>query len=83
MSGKRSPGYPNFSLREAVKRAEKIFSADRRNPVERENAVRVAALDDLGGHQLHVQAAGGLGARGRACRRPMFRIRFCCEPIAT
>lgn len=49
MSGKRSPGYPNFSLREAVKRAEKIFSADRRNPVERENAAKHMGYNGLNG----------------------------------
>ncbi len=36
----KSPMYPNFSLRQAVLRAEKIFKEDRRNPIDRAVAVR-------------------------------------------
>ncbi|MBI2262666.1 MAG: hypothetical protein HYU62_13505 [Caulobacterales bacterium] len=40
MTRSRSPGYPNFSLGAAVKRAERIFAADRKNPIEREVAAQ-------------------------------------------
>lgn len=49
MSRTRSPGYPNFSLREAVKRAERIFSADRRNPIDRENAAKHMGYSGISG----------------------------------
>lgn len=49
MSRTRSPGYPNFSLREAVKRAERIFSADRRNEIDRENAAKHMGYSGISG----------------------------------
>jgi hypothetical protein len=36
----RSPHYPNFSLREAIARAERAFNADRRNPMDRDVAAK-------------------------------------------
>src|SRR5581483_1194893 len=33
--GKKSPSYPNFSLKMAVEYANDIFTADRRNPIDR------------------------------------------------
>ncbi|MBZ9724264.1 hypothetical protein LB554_09920 [Mesorhizobium sp. CO1-1-11] len=38
MSRLRSPGYPNFSLPAALKQAEKVFSTNRRNPMDRNSA---------------------------------------------
>lgn len=41
MARVRSPGYPNFSLDEAVKRTRKIFNAERQNPVHRDVAAQL------------------------------------------
>lgn len=38
MARLRSPGYPNFSLRAAIKQVEKIFGSNRRNPMDRNSA---------------------------------------------
>jgi len=40
MATGKSPRYPNFSLRQAVQRAEKVFKEDRRNPIDREVAAK-------------------------------------------
>jgi hypothetical protein len=49
MAGSRSPKYPNFSLRTAVKQAEKIFQADRRNVLDRFVAVKHMGYSGLSG----------------------------------
>lgn len=49
MARTRSPVYPNFSLRQAVQRAEKIFNADRRNPIDREVAAKHMGYSGLSG----------------------------------
>lgn len=49
MNRVRSPKYPNFSLRQAVKQAEKIFRADRRNTINRADAVAHMGYSGLSG----------------------------------
>src|SRR5690242_11599744 len=36
----KSPSYPNFSLKKAVEYADQIFTADRRNPIDRLVAIK-------------------------------------------
>jgi len=38
MARLRSPGYPNFSLRTAIKQVGKVFDENRRNPIDRNSA---------------------------------------------
>jgi hypothetical protein len=49
MAGNRSPRYPNFSLRTAIKQAEKIFQADRRNVLDRDVAAKHMGYSGLSG----------------------------------
>lgn len=49
MAATRSPKYPNFSLRTAVKQAEKIFKADRRNVIDRLVAAKHMGYSGLSG----------------------------------
>ena len=49
MSRSRSPAYPNFSLRQALPRAERIFNADRRNPIDREVAAKHMGYSGISG----------------------------------
>lgn len=49
MSRTRSPKYPNFSLRLAMKQAEKVFQADRRNVVDRLVAAKHMGYSSLSG----------------------------------
>lgn len=49
MAGSRSPKYPNFSLRTAVKQTEKIFQADRRNVLDRLVAAKHMGYSGLSG----------------------------------
>jgi hypothetical protein len=45
----KSPKYPNFSLRQAIKYAEKIFKEDRRNPIDRSVAVKHMGYTSVSG----------------------------------
>ncbi len=49
MAVAKSPKYPNFSLRQAVTQAEKIFKADRRNAIDREVAVKHMGYSSVSG----------------------------------
>jgi hypothetical protein len=49
MTGTRSPKYPNFSLRAAVKHIEKVFQADRRNVIDRAVAAKHIGYSGLSG----------------------------------
>jgi hypothetical protein len=50
----RSPRYPNFGLPEALVRVKKVFDADRRNPIDREVALK------------HIGYSGASGAADKA-----------------
>ncbi len=50
MTGRaKSPMYPNYSLRKAIGNAQTIFNADRRNPIDREVAVKHMGYTGLSG----------------------------------
>jgi len=49
MARVQSPGYPNFALPKGVELARKIFSADRRNPIDREVAAKHLGYTGLSG----------------------------------
>jgi len=49
MARSHSPGYPNFGLPKAVQQVEKIFNADRRNPIDRLVAVKHIGYTSLSG----------------------------------
>lgn len=49
MARVQSPGYPNFALPKGVDLARKIFSADRRNPIDREVAAKHLGYTGLSG----------------------------------
>lgn len=49
MARSQSPGYPNFALPKGIELARKIFSADRRNPIDREVAAKHLGYVGLSG----------------------------------
>ncbi|MEO0391961.1 MAG: hypothetical protein AAF213_01800 [Pseudomonadota bacterium] len=62
MSKKQSPGYPNFALPKAIEHVRKIFSADRRNPIDREVAAKHLGYGGVSG--ASDKAIGSLGHYG-------------------
>lgn len=57
MARSQSPGYPNFPLPKAIDYARKIFSADRRNPIDREVAAKHCGYGGLSGASDKVLAS--------------------------
>lgn len=49
MARAQSPGYPNMSLPKAIATVQKIFAADRRNPIDREVAAKHIGYSGLSG----------------------------------
>lgn len=49
MTRARSPGYPNFSLPEAVDRVRGVFDADRQNPIDRETIAKHIGYSGISG----------------------------------
>jgi len=49
MARSHSPGYPNFALPKAIELIRKVFSADRRNPIDREVAAKHLGYSGLSG----------------------------------
>lgn len=49
MTRAKSPNYPNYSLRKAVKYAEEIYNQDRRNPIDRQTLAKHMGYSSLSG----------------------------------
>lgn len=62
MARSHSPGYPNFALPKAIELIRKVFSADRRNPIDREVAAKHLGYSGLSGAADKV--LGSLGHYG-------------------
>ncbi len=62
MARSQSPGYPNFALPKGIELVRKIFSADRRNPIDREVAAKHLGYSSVSGASDKV--LGSLGHFG-------------------
>jgi hypothetical protein len=62
MARSQSPGYPNFALPKAIELTRKIFSADRRNPIDRSVAAKHIGYNSVSG--ASDKALGSLGHYG-------------------
>ena len=62
MARSQSPGYPNFALPKGIEYVRNIFSADRRNPIDREVAAKHLGYAGLSGASDKV--LGSLGHYG-------------------
>lgn len=49
MARSQSPGYPNFALPKGIELIRKVFSADRRNPIDREVAAKHLGYSGISG----------------------------------